>query len=190
VASRTAGRRRLFLGGGLLAVAALVVVAIVLSSGGSGDAGTATGKSASPGASKGKDRQQSRAPKPLNEAQLIAGADAVCARSQEDFKAAREEFPDGETTPEVGYATELAGISKRAVKGFEALDPPTGVRSSYDEYVKAQVRVRKYDQQALEAAKSGDATAYLEAREARDDEQHLRYELARAVNLKGCSLSP
>jgi hypothetical protein len=189
-AGPTAARRRLFLGGGLLAVAAVVVAVIVLSSGGSGGSGTTTGKPASPGTSKGEDRQKSTAPKPLNEAQLIAGADAVCARSQEDFKAAREEFPVGETTPEVGYATELAGISKRAVKGFEALDPPAGVKSSYDEYVKAQARVRKYDQQALEAAKSGDTTAYIEAREARDDEQHLRYELARAVNLKECSLSP
>ena len=129
-------------------------------------------------------------PRALTEAQLIAGADAVCVRSQEDFKSAHAEFPAGETTPEVPYATKLAAISKRAVKGFEALDPPAGVRSRYDEYVKAQVRVRKYDQQALRAAEEGDTTAYLEAREARDDEQHLRYELARAVNLKECSTSP
>jgi hypothetical protein len=76
------------------------------------------------------------------------------------------------------------------VQGFEALDPAAAMQSSYDEYVKAQVRVHKYDRQALRAAEEGDSTAYLEAREARDDEQHLRYELARAVGLKECSTSP
>ena len=187
------GRRRLFLAGGLLVVAVLAVAAIALSAGsGGGDSGTATAGSTSTSSSSGggRDRQAKQGPGALTEAQLIAAADAVCVRSQEDFKSAHAEFPAGETTPEVPYATKLAAISKRAVKGFEALDPPAGVRSRYDEYVKAQVRVRKYDQQALQAAEEGDTTAYLEAREARDDEQHLRYELARAVNLKECSASP
>jgi len=187
----SSGRRRLFLAAGLLVIAVLAVAAIVLSSGGGGS-GTATGDSTSAKSPSGggQDRRAKQEPRALTEAQLIAGADAVCVRSQEDFKSAHAEFPAGETTPEVPYATKLAAISKRAVKGFEALDPPAGVRSRYDEYVKAQVRVRKYDQQALRAAKEGDTTAYLEAREARDDEQHLRYELARAVNLKECSTSP
>jgi Protein kinase domain len=186
-----AGRRRLFLAAGLLAIAVAAVAVVSLSSGGGGNPGTATGKSPS---AKSSDREggqaKQEAPKTLSEAQLIAAADAVCVRSQDDFKSAREEFPAGETSPEVEYAVKLAGISKRAVKGFEALDPPSSVQASYEEYVKAQVRVRKYDQQALRAAEEGNSTAYLEAREARNDEQHLRYELARAVNLKECSASP
>jgi protein kinase-like protein len=184
------GRRRLLLGGGLLIVAVAAIAAVVLSSGGgSGNPGTATGGHPQPRTSS-EGGQAKQKPKTLTEAQLVAGADAVCVRSQEDFKAARAEFPGGETTPEVPYAEKLAGISERAVKGFEALDPPAGLRPHYEEYVKAQIRVRKYDQQALGAAEAGDSTAYLEAREARDDEQHLRYELARAVNLKECSASP
>jgi hypothetical protein len=185
------GRRRLLLGAGLLALAAVVVVAVVASSGsGGGDPATANEKSAPARQAAAGGAAPKNQPETLSEAELIAGADAVCARSQEDFKAARAEFPAGETTPEVAYATILAGISERAVEGFEALDPPAAISSQYEEYVKAQTRVRKYDRQALRAAKQGDAAAYLEAREARDDEQHLRYELARALNLKKCSLSP
>jgi serine/threonine protein kinase len=185
------GRRRLFLAAGLFAVAIAVVAVIVLSGGGSSNSpGAATGKSNAPETSSGGDAKKKQAPPPLTKAKLVAGADAVCLRSQEDFKAARAEFPNGETTPEVAYATELAGISKRAVKGFEALDAPASLQPQYGDYVNAQVRVRKYDQQALSAAKEGDEAAYLEAREARNDEQHLRYELARAVGLKKCSLEP
>lgn len=187
------GRRRLVLAGGLLVVAVVIVAAILLGSGGGGDGSGAASREGPPtkdASGGGEKKQVSQKPTTLNEAQLIAGADAVCVRSQEDFKSAHAEFPNGETTPEVPYATKLAGISERAVRGFEALAPPAAVRSRYDEYVKAQVRVRKYDQQALRAAEEGDTSAYLEAREARDDEQHLRYELARAVNLKQCSTSP
>lgn len=186
------GRRRLILGAALLGVAVVVVAAILLSSGGDeGGAGTASGQSPPSQASAGgKQAKHVQHPKTLTEAQLIAAADAVCVRSQEDFKAVHAEFPNGETTPELEYASKLAGISERAVKGLEALDPPAGLQARYEEYVKSQVRVRKYDKQALRAAEAGDATAYLEAREARDDEQHLRYELARAVNLKQCSATP
>jgi serine/threonine protein kinase len=185
------GRRRLFLVGGLLAVAAIVVAAVAFSSGGGGRDGSGTAAGATtpstPGESGGGTKPT---PKPLNAAQLIAGADAVCVRSQEDFKAAREEFPSGETSPEAEYARLLTGISRRAVRGFEALEPPAGLRAGYGEYVSAQKRVRRYDRRALRAARNGDTSAYLGAREARDAEQPRRYELARAVGLKKCSTSP
>ena len=48
----------------------------------------------------------------------------------------------------------------------------------------------RYDRQALEAAEAEDATAYLAARERRDAGQLERYELARQVGLKKCSLKP
>jgi serine/threonine protein kinase len=187
---RPAGRRRLFATAGALAVVAAVVVAIVLSGGGGGD-GSGTGATT---AGTTPTRQQSREgekpkPKPLTEAQLIAGADAICVRSQEDFEQAHGEFPEGETTPDVTYAKQLTGISKRAVNGFEALDPPASVKADYKAYVKAQTRVRTYDRQALQAAKQGDATAYVAAREARDSEKPQRYELARAIGLEQCSLT-
>jgi hypothetical protein len=60
----------------------------------------------------------------------------------------------------------------------------------FDAYVRAQERVKRFDQQALAAAKAGDATAYLVARERRDAEQRQRYDLARALDLQTCSLSP
>jgi hypothetical protein len=179
--SRDAGRRRLVVVGGLLSAAFLAVLAIVLAAGRDPDPGqaeTAAGDVAR------------EAPEPLTKAELIAAADRICVKSQRDYAVAREWFMEGETVPDVGYARELTGISKRAVAGLRALEPPAGSESAYDAYVEAQTRVRSYDRQALRAAEEGDADAYLAARAERDSEQPLRYRLARQIGLEECSLKP
>ena len=185
------GRRRLAIAAGLL-VAAVAVAVIALSSGG-GDGsstGTAAGETAPAKAPKQGGGGAESVPRTLTEAQLIAGADAVCAQAQREFKQARGEFPQGETSPEVPYARILTGISRRQVDGFEALRPPPSLESDFDKYVGVQLRIRRLDREALRAAERGDAAAYREARAARDALQPRRYELARAIGLRECSPRP
>jgi serine/threonine-protein kinase len=190
-AAGSAMRRRLALGGGLLTLLA-IAVAIALTGGGGGTSGTtAKGGAAIRNAGDGEASRPKRAePRTLSEAQLIARADAICTDSQSTYKAALAEFPAGETTADVAYSERLVGISTPAVKRFRALDPPAGVRTAYEKYVRAQQRVHTYDVEALEAAKRGDTTAYLQARQDRDEEQPERYELAREIGLETCSASP
>jgi len=184
------GKRRragLALGGGLAAVAAIVAAVLALGGGGGGDGGAGTTASKG-GASKPKDK-----PKPaLSEPQLIAKADGICADSQRSFEEAGAEFPEAKTeeAPDVAYSETLVGISTPAVKRFKALEPPPSVRQPYEEYVRAQQRVHRYDVQALRAARAEHTGEYLASRERRDNEQRERYELARRIGLKTCSASP
>lgn len=160
----------------LLAVAAVVAISGG-SGGGEGGAGAATSKT--------KAKPQ---PKTLSRGELIAKADAICADSQDAYK---EIFSaSGEASPDTTYSQALVGISTRAVGRFRKLEPPPGLADDYGRYVAAQERVKRYDQEALDAAKAGDTSAYLTARQKRDDEAMQRFNLARAIGLQTCSLNP
>jgi hypothetical protein len=124
-------------------------------------------------------------PKTLTKSELIAKADAICARSKSTYKSVRS--PALEETPDVPYAATLAGISQRGVDGFRHLRPPPSVEPAFGKYLAAQERVMRYDRQALEAAEANDAAAYVEARERRDAEAEERYDLARQIGLEQCS---
>jgi hypothetical protein len=178
-------RRGLALAGGLALIAAIVVAALALGGGG-GDGGSAATVS-SRGGSKHKPKPQPT----LTGSQLIAKADSICADSQSAFEEVRAEFPQAksEEAPDLAYSEELVDISASAVKRFEALDPPPGVRRPYEEYVQTQRRVHRYDVQALRAARAEHSGEYLAARERRDNEQPERYGLARKVGLETCSAS-
>ena len=169
-------------------VAAVVIVFILVSSGGGSDSNTTaeTGPT-SPAASQKKDKPAKPKPKPLSKSELIAKADAICETSQNTY--ASERSAELEEIPDVGYATTLSGISRRGVERFRQLAPkaPPSVEPAFAKYVRAQVRVMRYDRQALEAAEAEDATAYLAARERRDAEAGERYDLAREVGLQICS---
>jgi hypothetical protein len=176
------GRGRAALVGGVLAPAVAIVAIAALASGGGGSNQGVTGSTAKP------DRPKPReAPKAPSRAELIAKADTICAGSQATYKAARREFPEGESTPSVPYARALVGISTQAVRKFNALTTPPSLKVPYRKYIAAQDRVKAYDRQALQAAEAGDTTAYLSARQSRDDEAGERYDLARAVGLRKCS---
>lgn len=190
------GRHRLFLAGGLLAAAAIVVLAIVLSSGGGNGVSAATEKTTPTKSANGEKAQggggnqtKKQAPKALTRAQLIAQGDAICTTSQESFKEAVNAFPNGENEPNVTYSEVLLGISTRAVPEFEKLIPPASLEDDYRRYVQAQNRVNAYDQQALAAARSGNASGYALAREKRNNEQHERHEIAAAIGFEVCSAS-
>ena len=181
-------RNRVAVGAGLAAVVAIVVVAVALGGGGeAGDgasAGATTATNSDPEGGSGKVEGSDA----LSNSQLIAKADAICEDSQNAYREVRD--AEKETAPDVAYSAELVAISTRAVRRFNALTPAVGLRRPYREYARAQDRVKAYDRQALEAAQAGDAAAYAAAREKRDDEQRERYELARDLDLKQCSLSP
>jgi len=177
--------RRLLLAGGLLAGAAAIgAMAIALGSGGGSSGTNSGGRAQKTAAASGKST-----PQPLTRAELIQRADEICMESQSSFKQVREEFPEAkaEEAPDVAYSEQLVGISTPAVRKFQALDPPAGVRVAYERYVQSQVRVKAYDRQALTAAKAGDASAYVSARELRDNEQLLRHEIAQEIGFEVCS---
>ncbi len=192
---RAVARRRLFLAGGLLAVVAIAILALVLSSGGGGskDAGTTAEKTA-PAKSGGAEESQSgeggkvgQEPKALTSPQLIARGDAICRHSQNTFREVSGRFGNGENEPNVEYSEELVGISSLAMSRFKAQVPPRFLRAAYGRYVASQEDVARWDREALRAARGGDESAYLTAREDRDETQEERRLLAEAVGFRECS---
>jgi serine/threonine protein kinase len=182
-----ARRRRLALAGGLLAVVAVVVAVVALSGSGGGDKGGDTTTAAKEGTAP----KQARKPRPktLTKSQLIAHGDAICDASRQTYLGYRGEFPGGEVEPSVGYSRLLAGISGKAMKRFNELQPPPALRQPYQRYVDAQGEVAKWDRDALKAAEAADEAAYLAAREDRNQTEPERQQLAEAVGFTICSNS-
>jgi hypothetical protein len=160
------------------------VIAIALSGGGGSPSASSDAKK---GAETTPVEKEKPAPKPLSEAALVAKADAICADSKATYKVTLREFPNGENEPDPAYSKKLTEISTRGVRRFNSLNPPATVRMPFDEYVKAQERVKAYDHEALRAAEAGEPAAYLAARESRDNEAEERYDLARTIGLRECS---
>lgn len=183
--TRSANRRWALIGGVAALLAALVVVVILVSGGGGSGSGTAgTTASQATGAAKQKPKAKPK-PKTLTKSELIHRADAICEASQNSYESVFSR--ELEETPDVAYATTLAGISQRGVLRFRKLVPPPDLEGAFEDYVKAQERVMLNDRQALTAAEAGDTGAYLAARERRDAEAAERYDLAREIGLQACS---
>jgi serine/threonine protein kinase len=181
--------RRPLLAGGLLALIAAAVVVALLASGGGGDDGGETPVESNVATTTKKKNANKPKPKPqtLTEAQLIEKGDEICADSQDTFATYRAEFPSGESEANAPYSRLLVTISSRAISRFNDLTPPPGLEKQYEAYVKAQEEVGEWDRDALRAAEGEDLTAYLEARESRDQTQPERERLADAVGFKVCS---
>jgi hypothetical protein len=185
-------RRPLLIGAGALALIAAVVVAIVLAAGGGEEgAGTASGQTTNgetpPTKEVKEEKKQKPSPEALSAAALIRQADEICEDSQDTYKSYRERFPAGEEEADAVYSQLLVNISSKAVKRFHELKPPPSLKQPYDAYVKAQEEVAKWDKDALKAAEREDLTAYLAAREDRNDTACEREELADAVGFTVCS---
>jgi hypothetical protein len=182
---RSANRRLVLAGGAAALLVALALVAILVNGGGGSGSGTvATTKSETTAPAEQKSKTTTK-PRTLTRSQLIGKADAICEVSKSTytnvFSQALEESPD------ISYAATLAGISQRAVNEFRRLGAPPAVEPAFSKYVQAQERVMRYDRQALRAAETGDAPAYVAARERRDAEAAERYDLAREIGLEQCS---
>jgi hypothetical protein len=186
-AGSSRGRRILLAAAGLAAVIGVVAAAIALGGGGDGDpvGGTTADTAAKAAKSESKATGAGSAPKSLTRSQLIAKADRICGDSKETYKGVFSQA--SEEAPDVDYSQILVGISTRAVGRLDVLEPPSALATEYDEYVRAQKRVKDYDRDALEAAKADDASAYAEARESRDIEQGERERLARKIGFEVCS---
>jgi hypothetical protein len=180
-------RRRWALGIAAAALVAAVGIAIAISAGGGGSEPNAATGGAGDGSNSPKPKPAPK-PKALTRSDLIAKADAICEASQSSYASVRSAAL--EESPDVSYATTLAGISQRGVNGFRRLVPPSSVEPAFGQYVEAQERVMRYDRQALRAAEAGDTTAYLAARRRRDEEARERYDLARKIGLQKCSATP
>ncbi|MDX6625876.1 MAG: hypothetical protein QOE56_865 [Solirubrobacterales bacterium] len=189
-------RRPLLIGGGLAAIVAIAALAFLLAPGGGGGDGgastaagtTSTQTTAGGGANGGGQNETKRQqPQTLTRNELIVEGDGICSQSRETFLRYRDEFPTGETEPSVGYSQLLVGISSKAVKKFNELDPPPSVRNEYGAYVASQEQVAKWDKDALKAAQAGDEAAYLAAREDRDNTEPERRQLSESIGFHVCS---
>ncbi|HEX6781880.1 MAG TPA: serine/threonine-protein kinase [Solirubrobacterales bacterium] len=175
-------RRPLLIGGALLALIAAAAIAVVLASGGDGQGGRAGAESGLSTAEQPKPKPE---PQTLSAAQLIAKGDEICTESRDKFLRYRD--PEAEVVPDVAYSRVLVGISSNAVERFEALVPPPSLEAAYDRYVGSQREVREWDRDALAAAEAEDPTAYVEAREDRNDTEDDRKVLAEEVGFEECS---
>jgi hypothetical protein len=184
-----ARRRRLALAGALLAAVAVVVAVVALSGSGGGDKGSDADATAARTEEATSKQTKNPQPKALTKSELIAQGDAICNASRQTYLGYRDEFPSGETEPSVGYSRLLAGISGKAMKGFDELVPPPALQEPYQRYVEAQGEVAKWDRDALQAAEAEDEAAYLAAREDRDQTEPERQQLAEAVGFTVCSNS-
>ncbi len=193
--SRSASpRRRLFaLAGGAAALVAVVALIVVLASGGGGGDGTGTAATTPKEETtpvkeeSGGEKKQKPQPQTLTEAQLIKKGDEICADSQATYKAYNGEFPNKKLETGVAYSNLLVGISSKAVRRFNELDPPPSLRKGYEAYVASQEEVAQWDEEALEAAEAGDEAAERQAREDNWDTEPERQEMAEAIGFKTCS---
>jgi hypothetical protein len=175
-------RRSLLIGGGLLALV-LVAAIVALVAGGGGDGGGASGETNV--ATTTKESTEKPKPKTLTKAELIRRGDEICEESRNKFLRYRD--PEAEEVPDVAYSRVLVGISTNAVEQFEALAPPQALESQYARYVASQREVRQWDRDALAAAEAEDPTAYLQARETRNETEAERKQLAEEIGFHVCS---
>ncbi len=115
----------------------------------------------------------------------------MCVVAQDAFGQARDDFPEAksEEIPDVAYSERLVKNSTRMVNEFRSLLPPKSKAQEYGAYLESQEEVARWDRDALAAAKAGDVSAYLEARNNRDDTEDNRTRMAEAIGFKTCSAS-
>jgi len=193
-------RRRLMLGGGLAALAAVILVVILASGGGGGGNAATTADNAANKArlerehkeqeeeAKARLEKRREEEKPLPAAQLISQADSICERSKEEFVASGEKFKGGEEEANVPYSQELIANSTTATRELEDLNPPADLNEPYERFLALQRTVVALDRQALAAAKAEDITAYLAARETRNELKPERQVVGEEVGFSVCGI--
>jgi Protein kinase domain len=187
-------RNPLLIGGALAAIAVIVIVGFILTSGGGGGEETTptAATTTTPVDATAKEQTQKEAPpepKTLTKSQLATRANAICSRAQATYKETAAEFPEAKQEEffDLAYSEALVGISKRAVREFNALVPPPQEEESFGKYLSVQERIKVYDKEALEASEAEDNEAYLEARQKRDLANPERWDLAGQMGFEDCS---
>ena len=187
-------RNPLLIGGALAAIAVVVVLGFVLlSSGGGGDEtasgdGTTTPREATT-EEPPKEKPQEEAEPRLSSSALISQADAICTEARSSYEASKDQFPDGETEAgmSVEFAEQLVANSSRQVSKMGQLNPPKSKEEEFGEYLQLRKDVARMDQRALDAAREGNPSAYVQTYESRGpiDEQLGR--VADEIGFEVCS---
>ncbi|HEY6145266.1 MAG TPA: hypothetical protein VIV13_03240, partial [Solirubrobacterales bacterium] len=167
-----------------MALVLAAAVAALIASGG-GDGGNAGGETNVATTTKEAKPKPKPKPQTLTKAELIRKGDEICEESRAKFLRYRD--PEAEAVPDAAYSRVLVGISTNAVDQFEALVPPPALEPAFDRYVASQREVRGWDRDALAAAEAEDATAYVEARETRNDTEPERQRMAEEIGFHVCS---
>ncbi|HEX7278940.1 MAG TPA: serine/threonine-protein kinase [Solirubrobacterales bacterium] len=169
--------RRPLLIGGLLALIAAAVVVVLVASGGDGDGSGAETGSAVTTTQSVKEEKPKPEPR-LSRSALIAQADGICTQARSSYEASKDQFPDGETEAgmDVEFAEQLVENSRRQVSEMSQLKPPKGKEDEFREYLQLRKDIARMDQRALDAAREGNPTAYVQTYESRGpiDEQLQR----------------
>jgi hypothetical protein len=177
-------RRPLLIGAGVMVLVLVAAIAALVFSGGSGGGNASGDTNAAKTTTETKEKPQPQ-PQTLTKAELIRQGDEICEESRTKFLRFRD--PEAEVVPNVAYSRVLVGISTNAVDQFEALVPPSSLKSAYDRYVASQREVKQWDRDALAAAEAEDSTAYVEARETRTDTEADRRQMAEEIGFHVCS---
>jgi hypothetical protein len=122
----------------------------------------------------------------LTKQELIAQGDSICRQANDKFGQLQQNPP---TTPEsaVTFTQNLIDIQESQLAQLRELNPPSSLRSSLDDYLKALEKNIAVLKQGLAAAQQNDATGYADAQAKTVQGQVQRLELARAVGFKECS---
>jgi hypothetical protein len=88
----------------------------------------------------------------------------------------------------VPYSEELVANSTKATRELEDLNPPAGLKEPYEHFMALQRTVVSLDRQALVAAKAGDLSAYLTARETRNEMKPERQVVGEEVGFSVCGI--
>lgn len=168
-------RNPLLLAGALAAVVAIAVVGFVLTAAGGGGGDSTAGDQTTTApvdttekeASQEEPEEQS-APR-LSTSALIAQADEICTEARSSYEASKDQFPDGETEAgmSIEFAEQLVENSGRQVSEMSKLNPPKSKEDEFREYLRLRKDVARMDQRALDAAREGNATAYVQTYESR-----------------------
>ncbi|HYG95559.1 MAG TPA: protein kinase, partial [Solirubrobacterales bacterium] len=174
-------RNPLLIAGALTAIVAIAVVGFLVSSSGGGGEETVSGEPATtaPVDATEKDagsEEPAERPEPrLSTSALIAQADAICTEARSAYQASKDQFPDGETEAgmSVEFAEQLVENSQRQVSEMSRLAPPQSKEDEFREYLQLRRDIARMDQRALDAAREGNPTAYVQTYESRGpiDEQ-------------------
>jgi hypothetical protein len=122
----------------------------------------------------------------LSKSELIAKGDAICKDAHDRFAELQGSPP---TTAEetATFTQRLIDITESEVSQLRALNPPSSVKPSLDQYLSAMDKNVAVLKQGLNAAQQSDATAYAQAQAKAVQDQVKRLQFAQAVGFKECS---
>lgn len=122
----------------------------------------------------------------LTAAEYRAQVDEVCSQAHDDFKELQDSPPDTASEAEQ-LTSELLAISQDELDAVAGLNEPVELTIALERYLEARESGIERLREGLDAAKAGDALAYVQAQSDLASTQRKRENLARRVGFKECS---